>query len=245
MSSVDLDQLTSNNKDVNPYHAGLHARVDTELFHEPMLEMDQCDLNWFILNTHVDYTTHKDLDSPFKSMNTSNLYDRLGKDDNLIEGPTEIRDERFEEVSCCLRTSSYYDDTNDVSTTYLGTYLYGNKPRAFNFENHIPMDGRGIARVNLMDQTPLKVFFDSGATRSYLSHTFHKVTKALHNLPKFTTTCTGIKKGNGSIVQVLFVIPLLFMCHGHVFEIYTIVADIDDGIDLVFGFKSMLKQKVC
>ena len=196
--------------------------------------MNQCGLNWSILSTHVDYTMHKDLDSPFSSMNASNLYDRLGKDDNLTEGVTEIRDERSEEVSCCLRTSSYYDDTNDVSTTYLGTYLDGNKLRAFNFENHIPMDGRGIARTNLMDQTPLKVFFDSGATRSHLSHTFYKVTKALHNLPKFTTTCTGIKIGNGSIVQVLFVIPLLFMWHGHVFEIYTIVADIDDGIDLVF-----------
>ena len=243
MSNVDLDQLTPNNKDVNPYHAGLHARVDTELFHEPMLEMDQCDLNWSILSTHVDYTMHKDLDSPLRSMSTSNLYDRLGKDDNLIEGPTEISDERFEEVSCCLKTSSYYDDTNDVSTTYLGTYLDGNKPRAFNFENHIPMDGRGIARANLIDQTLLKVFFDSGATRSYLSHTFYKVTKALHNLPKFTTTCTGIKIGNGSIVQVLFVIPLLFMCHGHVFKIYTIVADIDDGIDLVFGFKNMVETE--
>ena len=31
------------------------------------------------------------------------------------------------------------------------------------------------------------------------------------------------------------------MCHGHVFEIYTIVADIDDGIDLVFGFKNMVE----
>ena len=243
MSSVDLDQLTSNDKDVNPYHAGLHARVDTELFHEPMLEMDQCDLNWSILSTHDDYTMHKDLDSPFKSMNTSNLYGRLGKDDNLTEGPTEIRDERFEEVSSYLRTSSYYYYTNDVSTTYLGTYLDGNKPRAFNFENHIPMDGRGIARANLMDQTPLKVFFDSGATRNYLSHTFYKVTKALHNLPKFTATCTGIKIGNGSVVQVLFVILLLFMCHGHAFEIYTIVADIDDGIDLVFGFKNMVETE--
>ena len=82
----------------------------------------------------------------------------------------------------CLKTSSYYDDTNDVSTTYLGTYLDGNKPRAFNFENDIPMDGRGIARANLMDQTPLKVFFDSGATRSYLSPTFYKVTTALDKL---------------------------------------------------------------
>ena len=41
----------------------------------------------------------------------------------------------------------------------------------------------------------------------------------------------------------LFVIPLLFMCHGHVFEIYTIVADIDDGIDLVFGFKNMVETE--
>ena len=132
---------------------------------------------------------------------------------------------------------------NDVSTTYLGTYLDENKPRAFNFENHIPTDGRGIARANLMDQTRLKVFFDSGVTRSYLSHTLYKATKTLHNIPKFTTTCTGIKIGNGSIVQVLFVIPLLFMCHGHVFEIYTIVADIDDGIDLVFGSKNMVETE--
>ena len=33
------------------------------------------------------------------------------------------------------------------------------------------------------------------------------------------------------------------MCHGHVFEIYTIVADIDDGIDLVFGFKDMVETE--
>ena len=53
MSNVDLDQLTFINKDVNPYHAGLHARAGTEFFHEPMLEMVQCDLNWSILSTHV------------------------------------------------------------------------------------------------------------------------------------------------------------------------------------------------
>ena len=171
------------------------------------------------------------------------MCNKLGDDDNLVSGPTEISDERFEEVSCCLKTTAYYDDTNDVSTTYLGTYHAGDKPRAFNFENHIPMDSRGIARANLMDQTPLILFFNSDATRSYLSHTYYKATKALHKLPKFTTTCTGIKIDNGSIVQVLFVIPLLFMHHGHVFEIYTIVVEIDDGIDLVFGFKNMVETE--
>ena len=33
------------------------------------------------------------------------------------------------------------------------------------------------------------------------------------------------------------------MFHGHVFEIYTIVADIDDGIDLVFRFKNMVETE--
>ena len=235
-SHVNIDQLAIHDNEVNPYHKGLCAMEDTELFQEPRVEMDNCDLNWSILSTDIDYTIHRDLDSPYRDMNTSALYNKLGDDDNVVTGPTEISDERIEKVSCCLKTTAYYDDTNDVSTTYLGTHHAGDKPIAFNFENHIPMDGKGIARANLMDQTPLKLFFDSGAIRSYLSHTYNKATKALHNLPKFTTICTGIKIGNGSIVQVLFVIPLLFMCHGHVFEIYSIVADIDDGIDLVFGF---------
>ena len=88
---------------------------------------------------------------------------------------------------CCLNTTAYYDDTNDVSTTYLGTDHAGDKLRAFNFENHIPMDGRGIARANLIDQTPLKLFFDSGVTRSYLSIPTTKLlkhcTSYLNSLP--------------------------------------------------------------
>ena len=51
--------------------------------------------------------------------------------------------------------------------------------------------------------------------------------------------CTGIRIGNGSIVQALFVSPLLFMSSGHTFEIFSIVAEIDDDMDLVFGFKNM------
>ena len=178
-SLVDIDQLATDDREVNPYHKGLCSIVDTELFQEPRMKMDQCDLNW---STYIDYTTHRDLDSPYKDMNTSSLCSKLCDDDNLVTGPTEISDERFEEVSCCLKTTAYYDDTNDVSTTYLGTYHTGDKPRAFNFENHIPMDGRGIARANLMNQTSLKLFFDSGATRSYLSHTYYKATKLLHEL---------------------------------------------------------------
>ena len=65
----------------------------------------------------------------------------------------------------------------------------------------------------------------------------------LHDRPKFVTTCTGIRIGNGSIVSALFVIPILFMTCGHTFEIFTIVAEIDDDMDLVFGFKSMVETE--
>ena len=41
----------------------------------------------------------------------------------------------------------------------------------------------------------------------------------------------------------LFVIPIHFMTNGHIFEIYTIVAEIDNGMDLVFGFKNMTETE--
>ena len=38
-------------------------------------------------------------------------------------------------------------------------------------------------------------------------------------------------------------IPIQFVTNGHIFEIYTIVAEIDDGMDLVFGFKNMTQTE--
>ena len=100
-----------------------------------------------------------------------------------------------------------------------------------------------VIEAFLMDNTPMKLFFDSGASRSYLSKKYYDASKSLHKLPKFSTTCTGIKIGNGIIIPTLFVIPIQFMTHGHVFEVYTIVAEIDDGMDLVFGFKNMAETE--
>ena len=91
----------------------------------------------------------------------------------------------------------------------------------------------------------MKPFFHPGASRSYLSKKFYDSNPVLHDMQKFVTTCTGIRIGNGSIVQALFVIPLHFMC-GHSFEIFTIIAEIDDDMDLVFGLKKiLLRLKEC
>ena len=87
--------------------------------------------------------------------------------------------ERFEEVSCNLYSSNKFDDTNDVSTTYLRYYKSKGEERTFPVDNHIPIDGRGVTEAFLMDSTPMKLFFDSGASRSYLSKRFYDINESL------------------------------------------------------------------
>ena len=242
---VHIDKMVDKIVDVsvNPYQEALTQELDSNLHEEPSLEMKRCDLTWSILSTEIDCTTNKD-DSLYSEMNTSNLYNKLQEDEQLItESSSDQRDERFEEVTCSLHYSHKFDDTNDVSTTYLGSCLGKEEPRTFPVDNHIPFDGRGISKAYLSNGTPMKMFFDSGASRSYLSKRFYDTNPMLHDMPKYVTTCTGIRIGNGSIVPALFVIPILFMACGHTFEIFTIVAEIDDDMDLVFGFKNMVETE--
>ena len=242
---VHIDKMLDKIVDVsvNCYQEALTQELDSNLHEEPSLEMKRCDLTWSILSTEIDYTTNKD-DSPYSEMNTSNLYNKLQEDEQLItESSSDQWDERFEEVTCSLHYSHKFDDTNDVSTTYLGSCLGKEEPRTFPVDNHIPFDGRGVSKAYLSNGTPMKMFFDSGASRSYLSKRFYDTNPMLHDMPKYVTTCTGIRIGNGSIVPALFVIPILFMACGHTFEIFTIVAEIDDDMDLVFGFKNMVETE--
>ena len=96
---------------------------------------------------------------------------------------------------------------------------------------------------HIMDRTVMKVFFDNGALKSYLNLKFFNRTPRLLDLPRFTISCSGITMGNGAVVQAKSIIPIIFMIHGHIFEIYTIVCDIEDNLDLVFGMKNMIETE--
>ena len=195
-------------KVVNPYTIGLKADTDSTLKKEPSSEMKKCDLTWSILSTVVDYTENGK-DSPHKEVNHSPIYSRFESAPGLIiDEQSDIWDERFEEVSCNLYSSHKFDDTNNVSTTCMGYYKSKGKERIFLIDNHIPIDGRGVTKAFLMDNTPMKLFFDSGTSRSYLLKKFYNANKSPLKLAKFVTTCTEIKIGNGSIIPTLFVIPI-------------------------------------
>ena len=47
--------------------------------------------------------------------------------------------------------------------------------------------------------------------------------------------------GNGQYVSVLFVIPVIIEVHGHRFEIFTLVSEIHNNVDLVMGMKNIFE----
>ena len=71
------------------------------------------------------------------------------------------------------------------------------------------------------------------------SHYLH--CKSLHSLPKFTSRTQRIKGGNRQFISVLFIIPIIVDIHGYRFEIYTLVLEIHENIDLVLGIKNIFE----
>ena len=47
--------------------------------------------------------------------------------------------------------------------------------------------------------------------------------------------------GNGQCVEVLFVIPVVIDVYDHRFEVFTLVSEIHDNLDLVLGIKNVFE----
>ena len=73
----------------------------------------------------------------------------------------------------------------------------------------------------------------------FKSHYLH--CKSLHLLPKFASKAQRIQVGNAQYVCVLFIILIIINIHGHRFEIYTLVSEIHENIDMVLGIKNVFK----
>ena len=60
-------------------------------------------------------------------------------------------------------------------------------------------------------------------------------------ITKFSSNTQRIQVGNGQYVSVLFVIPVIIDIHGHRFELFTLVSEIHDNVDLVMGMKNIFE----
>ena len=74
-----------------------------------------------------------------------------------------------------------------------------------------------------------------------MSKSFHLRCNTLHVLPKFASNTQRIQFRNGQYVGVLFVILVIADVHGHRFEIFTLVSEIHENVDLVLGTKNIFE----
>ena len=86
-----------------------------------------------------------------------------------------------------------------------------------------------------------QILLDTGATKSYMSKSYYLRCKTLYALPKFSSNTQRIQVGNGQYVGVLFLIPVIIDIHRHRFEIFTLVSEIHDNVDLVMGMKNIFE----
>ena len=74
-----------------------------------------------------------------------------------------------------------------------------------------------------------------------MSKSYYICCKPLHSLTKFASKMQRIQLGNAQLVTVLFIIPVTVDIHGHRFQIYTLVSEIHENMDLVLGIKNVFK----
>ena len=72
-----------------------------------------------------------------------------------------------------------------------------------------------------------------------MSKSYHMQCKSLHALPKFASSVQRVQVCNGQCVAVLFVILVTIDVYGHKFEVFTLVSEIHDNVDLVLGMKNV------
>ena len=87
----------------------------------------------------------------------------------------------------------------------------------------------------------LDILLDTGASKSYMSKGFYMRHPHLHKYPKFNSTVKNLQVGNGELVATLFVIPFVFKVVEHMFEVYTLVSEIQQNMDLILGVKNMFE----
>ena len=127
-----------------------------------------------------------------------------------------------------------------MSTTYLckSDRTKNDKLKA---EDSFPISEHGYTLCKLLDGTECQLLLDTGASKSFMSKSFYMQCKSLHSLPRFASKTQRIQVGNGQCVSVLFIIPVIIDVHRHRFEIYTLVSEIHENVDLVLGIKNVFK----
>ena len=107
-------------------------------------------------------------------------------------------------------------------------------------EEKFPSSGQVYTNGKLLANTECSILIDTGASKSFMSKSYYMRCKSLHTLPKFASTMQTAQVGNRQCAAVLFVIPVIIDVCVHRFEVFMLVSEIYDNVDLVLCMKMCL-----
>ena len=144
--------------------------------------------------------------------------------------------DRYDGITSELNVNMEYDDAVDVTTTYLGHESI-NITDTFRPEQAFPI----YSNCQFLGGGMLDILLNTGTSKSYMSKGFYMRHPHLHKYPKFNSTVRNLQVGNGELVATLFVIPFVFKIGKHLFEVYTLVSEIQQNMDIILGVKTMFE----
>ena len=231
---------TAQIQDDNPYKKVVLNKVFKEEDRSPEMR------NWPIFSDNVRYVQHDQLTPQNLNIDTLDYRDHKELYLKLREEERETLDadlglypdilkskylDVYEGVYAEMIHANRFNENSDLSMTYLGQTKM-TRDTKIKGEDRFPIMGQGFALSKLLDGTECQILLDTGATKSY-----YLQCTTLHALPKFSSNTQRIQVGNGQYVSVLFAIPVIIDIHGHRFEIFILVSEIHDNVDLVMGMK--------
>ena len=236
--------------DTNPYKKALLSSMNLERKVNSQIE------KWSILSDNIVYVKLEDKDimngidiKPIDYQKHKRIYRKMNKeggekiDIDFGESPEVMKNrymDMYDEVYAEVVTTSRFDENVDLSTTYLGRNNM-QREEMLKAEESFPISEQGFVKGKLTNGEECQILLDTGVRKSYMSKSYYLRCKSLHNLPKFASKIQRIQVGNGQYVGVLFVIPVIVEIHGHKLEVFTLVSEIFDNIDMVLGIKNLFE----
>ena len=185
----------------------------------------------------IDYREHKRIYRKMGKEEGEKLEMDFGESPEIMKGRyMDVYDDVYAEVV----TTSRFDENVDLSTMYLGGKDM-KREEVMKADESFPILEQGFVIGKLMNGEECQILLDTGASKSYMSKSYYLKCKSLHKLPKFTSKTQRIQVGNGQYVGVLFVIPVIVEINNHRLEVFMLISEIFDNVDMVLGIKNLFE----
>ena len=241
-----MNKIDDTSREINPYQKLIVNNA--EKIEPLMTQMEQ----WSILSNVLNYVQHSrfhsmnhtlDIKAVNKCKHKPKTDDREFKELDFGTRPQKLQEEYmdiFEGIHSEIVSTNRFDENSNLSTTYLERVDKENQHK-LKAEESFPISEHDYTLGRLLDGTECQLLLDMGVSKSFMSKSFYMQCKSLDSLPKLASKSQRIQDGNGQCVSVLFIIPVIIDVHRHIFEIYTLVSEIHENVDLVLGIKNIFE----